>query len=150
MRSPSSAWEGLPKDKSLKYSGCGKGLPIGNLTSQLFANIYLNPLDHFVKRELKMACYGRYVDDMVLVHSDKSILLRAIEGIRRFLSDRLLLELHPGKIRLQPASYGFSFLGQYILPYRVYPCRRLRRALKTTMDVVSYYGQLAHLNGTTC
>lgn len=150
VRSPPYAWDGLPKDKSLKYSGEGKGLPIGNLTSQLFANIYLNPLDHFVKRELKIECYGRYVDDMVLVHSDKSVLLRAIESIRRFLSDRLLLELHPNKIRLQPVSYGFSFLGQYILPYRVYPCRRLRRSLNTTMDVVSYYGQLAHLNGTTC
>ena len=150
VRSHPYAWDGLPKDKSLKYSGEGKGLPIGNLTSQLFANIYLNPLDHFVKRELKIECYGRYVDDMVLVHSDKSVLLRAIESIRRFLSDRLLLELHPNKIRLQPVSYGFSFLGQYILPYRVYPCRRLRRALNTTMDVVAYYGQLAHLNGTTC
>ena len=148
VRSPPYAWDGLPKDKSLKYSGDGKGL--GNLTSQLFANIYLNQLDHFVKRELKIECYGRYVDDMVLVHSDKSVLLRAIECIRRFLSDRLLLELHPNKIRLQPVSYGFSFLGQYILPYRVYPCRRLRRALNTTMDVVAYYGQLAHLNGTTC
>ena len=150
VRSPSSAWEGLPKDKSLKYSGCGKGLPIGNLTSQLFANIYLNPLDHFVKRELKIRCYGRYVDDMVLVHRDKSVLLRAIDCIRRFLSEKLLLELHPRKIKLQPASYGFSFLGQYILPYRVYPCRRLRRALKSTVDVVAYYGQLAHLNGACC
>ena len=150
IRSPCSAWVDLPHDKSLMYSGIGKGLPIGNLTSQLFANIYLNPLDQFVKRELKISCYGRYVDDMVLVHSDRNVLLRAISAIREYLRNELLLQLQPKKIHLQPVSRGFAFLGSYILPYRVYPGTRLRKALGDSQDIVAYNGQLAHLNGTNC
>lgn len=158
FKSPSTAWKGLPKDKSLKYSGTERGLPIGNLTSQLFGNIYLNPLDHFVKRVLKIKCYGRYVDDMILVHSDKSVLVDAIDKIRTFLKKRLKLTLHPKKISLQPASCGFSFLGVYILPYRVYPGKRLRKSsiesLKGCRDedeylkkFKSYKGFYKHLNG---
>lgn len=111
IRSPCLAWVDLPHDKSLMYSGIGKGLPIGNLTSQLFANIYLNPLDQFIKRELKISCYGRYVDDMVLVHSDRNVLLRAISAIREYLRNELLLQLHPKKIHLQPVSRGVCFPG---------------------------------------
>jgi retron-type reverse transcriptase len=125
FKSPSSAWSDLPKDKSLKFSATNCGLPIGNLTSQLFANVYLNPLDHFVKRELKIKCYGRYVDDMVLIHGDKQILLNAISRIREFLSNELKLILHPRKIRLQQASKGFDFLGAHILPFCMHPGKRI-------------------------
>jgi len=115
-RSLPSAWADLPKDKTLKHSRPDCGLPIGNLTSQIFANVYLNPLDHFVKRDLKIKLYGRYVDDLVLIHEDKKILLDAISQIRKFMLDKLKLILHPKKIKLQPASKGFSFLGAYIYP----------------------------------
>ena len=60
-------------------------------TSQLFGNIYLNSLDHFIKRDLKIRCYGRYVDDMYLIHSDKRVLKQAITEISKFLKDRLKL-----------------------------------------------------------
>ncbi len=125
FRSPPSAWYDLPKDKSLKNSAPNCGLPIGNLTSQLFANVYLNSLDHFVKRELKIKYYGRYVDDMLLVHGDKTVLSGAVSRIREFLSNKLDLTLHPHKIKLQPADRGFAFLGMYIYPNRVVAGRRI-------------------------
>ncbi len=125
FKSPKSAWSDLPPDKSLMHSAPDCGLPIGNLTSQIFANVYLNPLDHFIKRDLKIKCYGRYVDDMVLIHSDKQVLLNSISGIRKFLQNKLKLALHPKKIRLQPADKGFAFLGAYIYPNRTTVGKRI-------------------------
>ena len=87
----------LPLNKTLRGTPANCGLPIGNLTSQLFGNIYLNSLDHFIKRDLKIRCYGRYVDDMYLIHSDKRVLKQAITEISKFLKDRLKLTLHPKK-----------------------------------------------------
>jgi len=74
MKGKREDWLGLPKSKSLFYSKEGKGFPIGNLTSQLFGNIYLDDLDHFVHENIKVKNYGRYVDDMVFVHPDKDFL----------------------------------------------------------------------------
>lgn len=157
FRSPPDAWDDLPKDKTLKYAGEDKGLPIGNLTSQLFGNIYMNKIDHFVKRTLKIRYYGRYVDDMVLVSDNKEMLIDAIDKIRRFLKEELKLTLHPRKINLQPAAYGFDFLGVHILPYRVYPGNRIRRNCKNALTqrsnkheatIESYEGMFKHLNGT--
>jgi len=113
-------WKGLPKSKSLFYSGENKGLPIGNLTSQLFANVYLNDFDHFVKYELGCRYYGRYVDDIVIVHNNKEYLKSIISIIEKYLSKELLLKLHPKKIYLQHFSKGVSFLGTIIKPYRIY------------------------------
>ncbi|MDR1812094.1 MAG: RNA-directed DNA polymerase [Candidatus Fibromonas sp.] len=125
FKSPKSAWNNLPPDKSLIYSAPDCGLPIGNLTSQIFANVYLNPLDHFVKRDLKIKYYGRYVDDRVLIHNDKQVLLNAIFRIREFLQGELKLTLHPKKIRLQTADKGFAFLGAYVYPDGVALGRRI-------------------------
>ena len=130
FKSPKSAWNDLPPDKSLMHSAPDCGLPIGNLTSQIFANVYLNPLDHFVKRDLKIKYYGRYVDDMVLIHSDKRVLLNAISRIREFLQSELKLTLHPKKIRLQLADKGFAFLGAYIYPDGVAVGRRIVKNFK--------------------
>jgi len=159
FRSPSSAWDDLPKDKSLMNSARNCGLPIGNLTSQLFANIYLNPLDHFIKRELKIKYYGRYVDDMLLIHGDKRVLLGAVSRIREFLSKELNLTLHPRKIKLQSADKGFAFLGMYIYPNRVVAGRRIAGNFKNcvfnpepdygrqSVRVQSYLGLLSHFGG---
>lgn len=156
FKSPEYAWEGLPPDKSLMNSAPNCGLPIGNLTSQVFANVYLNPLDHFVKRELKIKYYGRYVDDMVLVHSDKQVLLNAISSIRSFMQNKLNLTLHPKKIKLQPAAKGFAFLGAYIYPHGSVAGRRvvnnfkecifssLSNYEKQAQRVQSYLGLLTH------
>ena len=113
-------WKGLPKSKSLFYSEENRGLPIGNLTSQLFGNVYLNDFDHFIKYHLGIKYYSRYVDDFVIVHPDKEYLKSTIPILREYLKTHLLLELHPKKIYLQHFSKGVNFLGTAIKPYRIY------------------------------
>lgn len=120
MRGKKENWLGLPKSKSLFFAGENKGLPIGNLTSQLFGNVYLNEFDHFVKYKLGCKYYGRYVDDIVIVHKDKEYLKSIIPAIKKYLKDELCLRLHPNKIYLQHFSKGISFIGALIKPYRVY------------------------------
>jgi len=127
VKSDREAWQGLPKSKSLFFSKPGKGLPIGNLTSQLFANIYLNEIDQFIKRNLKFKYYGRYVDDMIFVDNDKERLLLAIADIKEYLADNLSLKLHPKKIYLQHFSKGVNFLGVFIKPHRVLAGKRVKR-----------------------
>jgi RNA-directed DNA polymerase len=99
-----------------------RGLPIGNLTSQQWANVYLNPLDQFVKRELKCAAYLRYCDDFLLFHDDKAQLHQWRQEIILFLQT-LRLTLHEGKSAVFPVRLGVNFVG-----FRVFPTyRRLRR-----------------------
>jgi len=119
-------WKGLPPDKSLFYSPENCGLPIGNLTSQVFANFYLNSLDHFIKHKLKIRYYGRYVDDFVLVHEDNEYLKSIIPVIRSFLLNDLHLQLHPKKIILQHYQKGVKYLGAFIKPGRIYMANRTK------------------------
>jgi len=114
------SWNGLPCHKSLFWTERFCGLPIGNLTSQIFANFYLNSLDKYVTEELKIKYYGRYVDDFVLIHTDKQTLLDAREKISEFLRTRLKLTLHPQKFYLQHYSKGVKFIGAVIKPNRIY------------------------------
>ena len=111
-----------------------RGLPIGNQTSQFFANVYLNPLDHFVLRELKPARYLRYVDDFLLFADDKEALWRAAERIRAFL-EGLRLRLHERKFQVHRCESGVTFLGWRLLPDRARLARanvvRIRRRLKS-------------------
>lgn len=100
-----------------------RGLPIGNLTSQLFANIYLNPLDHFVKETLRARWYGRYMDDFLIVHPDKDFLKKARDQIQEFLWEKLHLTLHPRKSIIQNVKDGVAFVG-----YRIFYDHVLIRA----------------------
>ena len=95
-----------------------EGIPIGNLTSQLFANAYLNELDHFVKRELKERFYIRYMDDFLILGPDKKRLGEDKERIRIFLRERLRLEMHPKKAEIFPINRGLDFLGYVIRDHR--------------------------------
>ena len=88
-----------------------KGMPLGNLTSQFFANIYLNELDYFVKHKLRAKYYIRYVDDFVILHQSKEQLEIWKEQINEFLREKLKLELHPEKSRIIPLSRGIDFVG---------------------------------------
>ncbi len=126
VKGKSSDWQGLPESKSLFHTKQGCGLPIGNLTSQLFGNIYLSDFDHFEKKELGIKYYGRYVDDFVLIHPDKSYLRLIIPKIRDYLWDNLNLELHPDKIYLQSSHNGLQFLGAVIKPHRLYIASRTK------------------------
>ncbi len=94
-----------------KGQSIGKGMPLGNLTSQFFANVYLNELDHFVKHELKAKYYIRYVDDFVIPHKDKKVLEKWKGEIDAFLKINLKLELHPEKSRILPLDSGITMLG---------------------------------------
>ena len=126
IKGPRVAWEDLPSDKSLFHSPPGCGLSIGNLTSQVFANFYLNGLDHFVKHDLGITHYGRYVDDFFLVHEDREFLKSLVSPIREFLRVELGLTLHPKKIYLQQYGKGVKFLGTVIMPRRIYVASRTK------------------------
>lgn len=89
----------------------GKGMPLGNLTSQFFANVYLNELDQFVKHELKAKYYIRYVDDFVILHSSPVKVWEYQQKIDSFLNEKLALQLHPDKSRIIPFQRGTEFLG---------------------------------------
>ena len=86
-------------------------MPLGNLTSPFFANIYLNELDYFVKHKLKVKYYIRYVDDFVILHSSEEQLEIWKEQINYFLNEKLKLELHPDKSKIIPLSRGIDFVG---------------------------------------
>jgi len=120
-------WVGLPKSKSLFFSKPGRGFPIGNLTSQLFGNIYLDELDHFVREKLRIKYYGRYVDDMVFIHKDKEFLKSVILKVKDYLKTELGLTLHPKKIYMQYYKKGVYFLGVFIKPYRIYIGRKTKQ-----------------------
>lgn len=126
-------WKNLPKEKSLFCSPDGCGLPIGNLTSQLFSNVYLNVLDQYMKRTLGCKHYGRYVDDFFVVSCDRQWLRDLIPKVRDYLREELALQLHEGKIRIYDVRFGVDFLGAYLKPYRRYLCnatlRRIRQKL---------------------
>ena len=143
----------------------GKGLPLGNVTSQIFANIYLNELDQFVKHILKTSYYIRYCDDFVLLHQDEAVLCKWLLQIHDFLRDRLLLELHPNKVTTRKLRQGTDFLGYDSLQhYSVLRTKTKKRMLKrltllagrihTDEDfahaepvIRSYLGLLAHCKG---
>ena len=121
-----SDWKYVRRDRSLFYSLENVGLPIGNLTSQLFSNIYMNSFDHFIKYDLNIKHYGRYVDDFVIVHKNKEFLKKLKKTSENFLKQTLELEVHPKKVHLQHYSHGVQFLGAFIKPNRVYVTKRIK------------------------
>lgn len=142
-----------------------KGIPIGNLTSQMFANIYLGELDWYAKRELRLHHYVRYMDDIIILHEDKDFLHGVKEDIEIFLDERLRLNLNR-KTAIRPVSHGIEFVG-----YRIWPthkrlkkktAKKMRRSLKGVRAQyergeisaerlrqieASYDGMLQHVNG---
>lgn len=140
-KSSPSDWKLLPKDKSLFTAKPNCGLPIGNLTSQVFANFYLSSFDHFIKHTLKYKYYVRYVDDFVIFDSDKTKLKKLIPLIELFLRTELKLTLHPKKIYLQEVSKGVEFLGVHINPYY---STRSKRVKKSFVECINRYNQVIH------
>ena len=131
------------------------GLPLGNLTSQLLVNIYMNEFDQFVKHGLKQKHYIRYADDFVFMHGDKGVLLEVLPKVHDFLEESLKLKLHPDKVFIKTIASGVDFLGWVHFPDH----RVLRTATKKRMfrnieikegkieTVQSYLGLLKHGNG---
>lgn len=107
----------VPQHKRLTAQPAHLGLPIGNLSSQFFANLYLNDLDQFVKHKLRAKYYVRYVDDFILLHESPRQLNTWHTQIEAFLAERLHARLNPSKTILQPISRGIDFVGQVIKPW---------------------------------
>jgi len=127
---------------SSKYSTIfeSKGVPIGNLTSQLFANVYLNEFDQFVKQELKIKNYLRYTDDFIIVAGNKSDLENLIALICSFLLNKLALELHPKKVIIRKFHQGIDFLGYVVLPhYRLLRNKTRQRVFKKLEKRIKEY-----------
>lgn len=157
-RGPLSNWKNLPPEKSLYCQLPGLGIVIGNLTSQLVSNIYLDQLDRFVKYTLGYKYYGRYVDDFfIIVPADQYAKLKKdIKKIEKYLRDELQLTLHPKKRYFQSVYKGVNFLGARIYPHCYYPSNRLQSKLNAVLrnldqvsseTVASYFGLYKHLNG---
>jgi len=140
-----------------------KGLPIGNLTSQLFANVYLNELDQFMKHQLKEKHYIRYADDFVILHPQRDHCLNIVKPINALLKETLKLELHPNKITVRKFSQGVDFLGYVCFPHFVIPrvkteCRIFNKIHRNILlfkhnqlsleslnqSIHSYFGILSH------
>ena len=126
IKGSKSDWDGLPASKSLFNYLKDTGLPIGNLTSQVFGNVYLNDFDQYIKKELKIRNYGRYVDDMIFFHNDKNYLESIIPKISNYLLSNFKLKIHPNKIVLKSITEGIPFLGQIIKPYCSYVGNRTK------------------------
>ncbi|AFY36037.1 RNA-directed DNA polymerase [Calothrix sp. PCC 7507] len=135
----------FPGDDLLTPIQRRRGLPIGNLTSQFFANIYLNSFDHFVKEKLKAQKYIRYVDDFALFADDHNFLANARLAIEAYLAT-LRLKIHPVKSQLFETKHGANFLGFRILPNRIRVrtenLRRARRRLKQ-MQIDYAHGKIS-------
>ena len=148
----------IPPHKSLFNQPAHLGLPIGNLSSQFFANVYLDSLDQYVKHQIGARHYIRYVDDMILLHESPQWLNSAKEEIDTFSIKRLGLYLNPSKTILQPIHRGVDFVGQIIKPWRsVLRKTTLNNATSTLLaksgeDLVqsanSYFGLLRQSSST--
>lgn len=159
IRGRRSDWDTLPPDKSLFFSPPGRGIVIGNLTSQLLSNIYLDQLDRFITIDLGYKNYGRYVDDFYIVVSrqDLSRLTEDLPRIEAYL-DSLGLTIHPKKKRTIPAQNGVDFLGAKVYGDHLLPGTRLKRNFSTAVyqfattgqgkpaSISSYDGHLAHFS----
>jgi RNA-directed DNA polymerase len=117
----------VPRHKRLLEQSADRGLPIGNLSSQFFANVYLDVLDQHVKHQLHARRYVRYVDDFVLLHESPDWLLEAERDIETFLPERLGIQINPRKTVRQPVARGVDFVGFVVMPWRTEPRRRTVR-----------------------
>jgi len=130
----------------------GVGIPLGNLTSQIFANIHLNELDQFIKHDLRIKYYIRYADDFVILNTEKLQLKPQLIAIGNFLLGNLKLQLHPKKIILRKLTSGIDFCGYIVLPHYILPRTKTKRRIfkkviksdPTNQSLQSYLGYFSH------
>jgi len=122
--------------------GKSRGLPIGNLTSQYFANIYLNEFDQFVKHRLGVVYYFRYTDDFILLSANKNYLQNLLPMIEEFLRSQLDIDLHPHKTKFLTFTRGIDFLGYVMFPHHIVPrTKTKKRVLRKINKKVEAYNQ---------
>jgi RNA-directed DNA polymerase len=125
-----------------------RGLPIGNLTSQYFANHYLAPLDHFIKEKLHIMAYVRYMDDMVLWSDDKAILVHALAAINQYVGEQLLCNLKP--IQLNKCTTGLPFLGYHVFPHHTRLLQASRKRFVKKLNLVEWHYQQGDWTEANC
>ncbi|MDO8574391.1 MAG: RNA-directed DNA polymerase, partial [bacterium] len=117
-----------------------KGIPIGNLTSQLFANVYMNEFDRHMKNNLKVKHYFRYTDDFVIVSSNEEYLHDILPRVNTFLQEKLKLKLHPNKVSIRKLHQGVDFLGYVVFPkHRLVRSKTRRRIFKKMRGKIGEY-----------
>lgn len=150
IKSPPQLFELIPAHKSLWNTPNSCGLPIGNLTSQFFSNVYLNMLDRFVKHRLRCRYYCRYVDDFVILHDDPQQLNEWYGKLNEFLGTRLKLKLHPRKKSINTVFSGIDFVGFRIKPNRIYlrklTIKRAFRVVKNWQNSPARFNQETLMN----
>ena len=162
IRGDTSLFRFIPSRRSLFNAPENKGLPIGNYSSQFFANLYLNEVDQFIKRGLKCRYYIRYVDDLVLLDEDREQLKYLRDKVSLFLKENLDLELNLNKTKLQSIDKGIDFLGYFIKPSYILVRQKIVKRFKKKLygldktkkeipelkkilaTVNSYYGHFRH------
>jgi retron-type reverse transcriptase len=117
-----------------------KGLPLGNLTSQILVNIYMHEFDMYVKQILKVKHYIRYADDFVILSQDRKYLENILVQMHQFLEEKLRLQLHPHKVEIRKVSQGIDFLGYVILPHAIVLRTKTKKRIKRKVKegVVAY------------
>lgn len=156
LRPPVTSWKDLPQNKSLLHQPEGRGIVIGNLSSQLLSNIYLDLLDRFVTMKLGYKHYGRYVDDFYIVVPEEKFeqAKRDVKIIENFLLT-IGLVLHPSKRYIQDVRHGVAFLGMVIYPHKIVPGKRFKGEFYKAVHeygmghrkdeaVISYLGYCKH------
>jgi len=143
-------FKSIPAHKTLFGQDKNKGLPIGNLSSQFFANLYLNELDQVVKHTLKCKYYLRYMDDLLILHQDRKVLEKWANDIEVFVKEKLDLALNKNKTAIRPISNGIDYLGYIVRPFYILVRRRVVNSLKSrikagTLDKKAYASYLGHL-----
>lgn len=155
--------ESFASNRSTLFNRCS--VPIGNLTSQLFANVYMDVFDQFIKHDLKVKYYARYTDDFVIVSENKEYLIQLLPKISSFLKEKLKIQIHPKKITITKFSWGIDYLGYVLFPHFTLVRKRTqKRALrkinekillykrkeiskdKVCATLMSYLGVLSHAN----
>ncbi len=156
IKSKKKEWNKLPHNKSLFWQPSGVGIVIGNLTSQLFSNVFLDKLDKYIYYELGYHNYGRYVDDFFIIVTEDQLekAKKDIEKIRKFL-ENMGLTLHPNKTRIRRIENGVPFLGAVVYPGRIVCGKRVQKNMREAMyqlvnsgrkveSIQSYIGHIMH------
>lgn len=138
LKGKKELFDQIPPQKTLFKTPAHKGLPIGNLTSQFFANVYLNELDQFIKRKLKAKYYLRYVDDLVLLSQNIEQLKKWRDEIDCFLQNQLKLKLRPNKQIFKSVYSGINFIGYIVKPCYILSRKRVVKNIKTKLH---YFNQ---------
>lgn len=139
IKSPLWMMRRVPPHKSL-FNANGRGLPIGNLSSQFFANVYLNDLDQHMKHKLKVRRMVRYVDDIIVVGGSSKELAALAPQVDGFLNDRLKIQLHPNKTSVNRIEHGFDAFGFVCRPHARYVRRSTVRNAFSRVESLCRFG----------